>query len=88
MNAEVQVQLVLSREFGSRFTKMELVVGKTMSGISALKEFDAVSQDGTVVAMVKDYLARNEQGNQTRHARVLRDLYYLSSGSCQGAIQP
>jgi hypothetical protein len=52
-------------------------VGQTVDGSPAYKRFDAVSLDSKIVAMVKDYSARNEAGNQTRHARAIRDLYYL-----------
>jgi len=66
------------QEFGMPFRKVTLQVGTAIDGKPALKEFDAVSGDQRVIAMVKDYTAENEVGNQTRHARVMRDLYYLS----------
>ena len=78
MNAESVVRMLLSQEFRMPFTKMTLEVGTAIDGKPALKEFDAVSGDQRVIAMVKNYTAMNIKGNQTRHARVMRDLYYLS----------
>lgn len=78
VNAEIRVRRSLSEEFGIPFIKMQLQVGIAIDGKPALKEFDAVSKDQMVIAMVKDFTAKNERGNQTRHARVMRDLYYLS----------
>ena len=77
VNAEKRVKEALKREFGQDFQRKVLRVGRTMDGSPAYKEFDAVSSDSKIVAMVKDYSAQNEVGNQTRHARVIRDLYYL-----------
>ncbi len=77
MNAEKRVKEALKREFGQDFKRRVLQVGRVMDGSPAYKEFDAVSSDSKIVAMVKDYSAQNEIGNQTRHARVIRDLYYL-----------
>ena len=78
MGAEHKVQVALAKEFGQPFAARTLQVGLKLNREPAYKEFDAVSLDGKVVAMVKDYSAQNLQGNQTRHARVMRDLYYLS----------
>ena len=78
MSAEAAVRELLSQEFRMPFRKVTLQVGTAINGKPALKEFDAVSANGSVVAMVKDFTARNIKGNQTRHARVMRDLYYLS----------
>jgi len=78
MSAEDNVRAALLREFGQPFEERQLQVGFKLGGDPAYKWFDAVSRDGRIVAMVKNYSARNLQGNQTRHARVMRDLYYLS----------
>ena len=78
MSAEDNVRGALQREFGQPFEARKLQVGFRLSGDPAYKRFDAVSQDGGIIAMVKNYSARNVEGNQTRHARVVRDLYYLS----------
>ncbi len=78
MKAEASVQTALAEEFGQLFAETRLQVGYKLDGQPAYKYFDAVSQDKNIVAMVKDYSAENVEGNQTRHARVMRDLYYLS----------
>jgi hypothetical protein len=78
MSAEDNVRGALQREFGQPFEARKLQVGFNLGGDPAYKRFDAVSQDSEIVAMVKDYSAHNVAGNQTRHARVMRDLYYLS----------
>lgn len=78
MNAEDNVRRALQREFGQPFEARKLQVGSNVSGDPAYKRFDAVSQDGGIVAMVKNYSASNIEGNRTRHARIMRDLYYLS----------
>ncbi len=75
--AENRVQKALEREFGERFEEKQLKVGFRWNGEPALKKFDAVYEE-SIVAMVKDYSYKNEAGNWTRHARVMRDLYYLS----------
>jgi hypothetical protein len=77
VDAEGRVREALEREFGQAFQKRTLQVGQTIDGNPAHKEFDAVSSDCKIIAMVKDYTAKNIAGNQTRHARVIRDLYYL-----------
>ena len=78
MHAEQRVKSALEREFKQPFNEERLLAGKKLDGTAAYKKFDAVSSNGKIVAMVKDYSAGNEQGNQTRHARVMHDLYYLS----------
>jgi hypothetical protein len=78
MKAEARVQAALAEEFGQLFAEIRLQVGSKLDGQPAYKYFDAVSQDKNIVTMVKDYSAENVAGNQTRHARVMRDLYYLS----------
>ncbi len=77
MDAHSRVREALKREFGQTFQERILQVGHRMDGRPAYKQFDAVSSDSKIVAMVKDYSAENVAGNQTRHARVIRDLYYL-----------
>lgn len=78
MNAEGRVRAELSKEFGVPFKETTLQVGIAIDGKPALKRFDAVAEHKKVIGMVKDYSAKNISGNQTRHARVMRDLYYLS----------
>jgi hypothetical protein len=78
MNAEGRVRAALSKEFGVAFKEEALQVGIAIDGEPALKKFDAVTQHKRIIAMVKEYSAENLNGNQTRHARVMRDLYYLS----------
>ena len=79
MNSENQVLAALQREFPRKefIRGKRLRVGDTISGVDASKGFDVVSKDSKIVAMVKDYTATNVNGNYTRHARVIRDLYYL-----------
>ena len=77
-SAEAKVRQLLSREFKGRFKETRLQIGKNIKGKPAFKKFDAVSNNKRIVAIVKDYSADNIRGNQTRHARVVRDLYYLS----------
>jgi hypothetical protein len=83
MDSETRVQKLLETEFGTPFSKKTLPVGWTIHSKPASKEFDAVSEDNRVIAMVKDYTAKNLAGNQTRHARVARDLYFLSQAQAQ-----
>lgn len=78
MNAEARVRAVLSKEFDDTFEEEVLQVGIALDKKPALKKFDAVARHKKIIAMVKDYSAKNLRGNQTRHARVMRDLYYLS----------
>jgi len=78
MSAESLVRKSLSTEFGQVFRERTLQVGIALDGYPALKSFDAVSEDVKIIAMVKEYSAENLAGNQTRHARVMRDLYFLS----------
>lgn len=78
MNAEGRVRAALSKEFDVPFREAQLSVGTAIDGEPALKKFDAVAQHKRIIAMVKEYSAENLNGNQTRHARVMRDLYYLS----------
>jgi hypothetical protein len=77
MDAHGRVREALKREFGQTFRERILQVGHKIDGRPAYKKFDAVSSDSKIVAMVKDYSAENVAGNQTRHARVIRDLFYL-----------
>ncbi len=78
ISAEAKVQTDLAKEFGQTFTEKRLPVGCRWDGTVAYKGFDAVSAEGKVVAMVKNYSASNLVGNQTRKARVMQDLYHLS----------
>lgn len=77
MDAESEVREALKIEFGTDFLQRKLQVGLALDAKPALKKFDAVSADGKIIAMVKNYTAENQNGNQTRHARVMRDLYFL-----------
>lgn len=83
MKAQARVQTALQKEFGVTFVERAVELGITIGGQNARKKFDAVSPDGKIIAMVKDFSARNLAGNQTRHARVIRDLYFLSLVSAQ-----
>ena len=75
--SEQRVRLLLGEEFGKYFTERKLPIRLNLDGEAAFKKFDAVSEDGKVVAMVKDYSARNKVGNRTRLARVMQDLVSL-----------
>ena len=75
--SEDQVRAHLQSEFKQTFTEKKLEVGHRVKGEAAYKRFDAVSDDGKIVAMVKDYSATNLNGNRTRLARVLQDMVYL-----------
>ena len=77
MGVEAKVRAALAKEFRQAFGERILQVGSKLNGEPGYKSFDAVSSDDRVVAMVKDFSAQNLAGNQTRHARVIRDLYYL-----------
>ena len=75
--SENAVRSLLYREFDQSFEERELEVGEKVNGETAKKKFDAVSKDGAIIAMVKDYSAINLNGNRTRLARVLQDMVYL-----------
>jgi hypothetical protein len=62
MSAEGNVRKALEDEFGQPFQPRTLRVGSRLSDEPAYKQFDAVSQDGETVAMVKNYSARNTRG--------------------------
>lgn len=78
MNSEKRVRAALTEEFCMPFREKRLETGRTISGEPAFKKFDAVSSNSKIIAMVKDLSAENRAGNKTRHARVIRDLYYLA----------
>ena len=77
MNAEKCVCRTLDAEFGKKFSGQKLRVGRQADGTPGTKAFDAVSEDGRIIAMVKDYSAENLVGNRTRLARVSHDLLLL-----------
>jgi hypothetical protein len=83
MTSETRVQKLLEKEFGTPFSKKTLSIGWNIQSKPASQEFDAVAEDGRVIAMVKDYIAENLAGNQTLHARAMRDLYFLSQVQAQ-----
>jgi len=78
--AEKRVRRWLEAEFGKEFSEQQLDAGQRLGGTPGKKKFDAVSDSGQIVAMVKDYPAksvRNLQGNRTRLVRVSHDLLLL-----------
>jgi len=78
MDAEALVRQALSNEFGVPFREKGVHLGTTLVGTKGYKRFDAVSPDQKIIAMVKEFPAGKEEGNQTRKARVMQDLYLLS----------
>ena len=85
-NRENEVRLHLEKEWDQRFSEKRLPVGLRADGEVAFKRFDAVSEDGRVVAMVKDYSAINKVGNRTRLAWVMQDLLYLHLVEADGKL--
>ena len=75
---ELCVKKLLEKEYGQPFESKRLSLG---SGLE--KQFDAVSEDGTVVAMVKafkvPYSDSTQQQLKTRFERCLVDCVYLSA---------
>ena len=76
--SEKVVRDELERQYHQRFTEQELSVGSRLDGSEGQKNFDAVSDDRNIVAMVKDLTADNEKHNRvTRLPRVMQDLLLL-----------
>ena len=75
---ERRVLRALKREFGQHFEEMKVDCGIRADGVPARKKFDAVSENRDIIAMVKNYSAKNLNGNKTRLARVMHDMVLLS----------
>ena len=75
---ERMVRAELEMEFGKPFGERELAVGRRLDGATALKNFDAVSNDKKVVASVKNLTVANQNGNRTaRLPRVMHEMLLL-----------
>ena len=77
LQSELSVRAELKDKFGQPFSERQLPIGFNAQREEAFKKFDAVSDDGKIIAMVKDLSSGNERGNQTRLARVMWDLLLL-----------
>lgn len=60
---EDEIRAGLAKEFGQAFSKSKLPVGKKAKGGQAVREFDAVSADGQVVASIKSSSWTTSGGN-------------------------
>ena len=74
--AEERVKKALEREYHQKFSKQKLVVGKRN------KEFDLVSEDGTIIVEVKSYKFGNTTTKSagytsTRKSRLIGACFYL-----------
>ena len=80
---ERRVLRALDREYGPTFKELKLVCGVRADGVPARKKFDAVSERRDIVAMIKNYSAKNLIGNRTRLARVMHDMVLLSEAKAE-----
>ena len=74
---EKRVLRALERKYKQPFEECQLDCGTREDGQTSVKKFDAVSMDKKIIAMVKNYSAKNMQGNRTRLARVMHDIVLL-----------
>jgi hypothetical protein len=77
---EEYVRTELARQFGRRFEKKALVLSQRSDGSDATHEFDAVSEDGRIVAAIKSSSGKTSGGRlpSGKIAAAYKDLYFLS----------
>jgi Holliday junction resolvase-like predicted endonuclease len=81
--AEEKVKSILERGFNQKFNKQKLIVGKKSVGEPIYKEFDLVSEDGSIIVEVKSYKYGNNTTKSagytsTRKWRLIGACFYLN----------
>lgn len=77
---ENYVRKQLTEKFGQPFSKKRLSIGYKANGQPTTREFDAVSEDGAIVADIKSSTGKTSGGKNPsgKVAAAYKDLYFLS----------